>query len=257
MELFGALSKCYVEVAEKCSLLPAVNVDASVEPVAIMSESISHAVVETANLSTVTLNPLADVEPVAITVESITPSVVETAQSSTAILNPDKAYEMSDSKVTSESPQKCAIGATSSELLLQFTYQLEDNSSKISTYIGQLQEGKIFSPKTSEFRKKRLTMGQKIKQNPELMSPITNKRTSIYASNEIGIKQLNKAPFGVDTLGTFSCHGVEPSHDSNDVDGIHDKINQDRGCVVYPFNNSEMEALLMVFDGHGEQVSVH
>ena len=36
-------------------------------------------------------------------------------------------------------------------------------------------------------------------------------------------------------------------------DGMHDKINQDRGCVVYPYRSSEDEALFMVLDGHGVQ----
>lgn len=34
---------------------------------------------------------------------------------------------------------------------------------------------------------------------------------------------------------------------------MHDKINQDRGCVVYPYRSSDDEALFMVLDGHGEQ----
>lgn len=34
---------------------------------------------------------------------------------------------------------------------------------------------------------------------------------------------------------------------------MHDKINQDRGCVVYPYRSSDEEALFMVLDGHGEQ----
>ena len=31
------------------------------------------------------------------------------------------------------------------------------------------------------------------------------------------------------------------------------KINQDRACVVYPYNSSTREAMFMVLDGHGEQ----
>lgn len=35
--------------------------------------------------------------------------------------------------------------------------------------------------------------------------------------------------------------------------GVLEKINQDRGCVVYPYNNKRNQALFMVLDGHGEQ----
>ena len=34
--------------------------------------------------------------------------------------------------------------------------------------------------------------------------------------------------------------------------GIHGKINQDRGCVVYPYNGMADEGLFCVMDGHGE-----
>jgi serine/threonine protein phosphatase PrpC len=51
-------------------------------------------------------------------------------------------------------------------------------------------------------------------------------------------------------IGTYSCHGIEPAPDEED--GIHEKINQDRGCVVYPYNNHRNEALFIVLDGHGE-----
>ena len=49
-------------------------------------------------------------------------------------------------------------------------------------------------------------------------------------------------------LGTFSCHGVEPSDTPN---APADKINQDCGCVCYPLAGSAEQALLVVLDGHG------
>ena len=49
------------------------------------------------------------------------------------------------------------------------------------------------------------------------------------------------------------CKGIEPGEDEDGEDAVHDKINQDRGCVVYPYRSSEEEALFMVLDGHGEQ----
>lgn len=48
-------------------------------------------------------------------------------------------------------------------------------------------------------------------------------------------------------MGTYSCHGVEPSY--HDEDGVTAKINQDRGCVVYPFKEDSRHALFSVFDG--------
>ena len=48
-------------------------------------------------------------------------------------------------------------------------------------------------------------------------------------------------------VGTYSCHGVEPSYSEDD--GVTAKINQDRGCVVYPFKNDPKHALFSVFDG--------
>lgn len=48
-------------------------------------------------------------------------------------------------------------------------------------------------------------------------------------------------------MGTYSCHGVEPSY--NDEEGVTAKINQDRGCVVYPLNDDPKHALFSVFDG--------
>lgn len=46
---------------------------------------------------------------------------------------------------------------------------------------------------------------------------------------------------------------IESVSDQLNEDTVHDKINQDRGCVVYPVNGNEAESLLMVLDGHGEQ----
>jgi hypothetical protein len=47
--------------------------------------------------------------------------------------------------------------------------------------------------------------------------------------------------------------GIEPAEDENGEDAVHDKINQDRGCVVYPYRASDKESLFLVLDGHGEQ----
>lgn len=44
---------------------------------------------------------------------------------------------------------------------------------------------------------------------------------------------------------------MEPSYSGggDDDEGVTAKINQDRGCVVYPFNGDAKHALFSVFDG--------
>jgi hypothetical protein len=85
--------------------------------------------------------------------------------------------------------------------------------------------------------------------SPTRKSTIRNVRTTIFASSEIGTITEKAPPFPDNVLGTYSCHGIEPSDDEED--GIHQKINQDRACVVYPYNSKKNEALFMVLDGHG------
>lgn len=60
-------------------------------------------------------------------------------------------------------------------------------------------------------------------------------------------------------VGTYSCHGVEPSYNGggDDDEGVTAKINQDRGCVVYPFNGDSKHALFSVFDGEIVQHPCH
>ena len=46
--------------------------------------------------------------------------------------------------------------------------------------------------------------------------------------------------------------------DEDDFNGVFrvrvkHKINQDRGCVAYPYNGSTQQALFMVLDGHGAE----
>lgn len=140
---------------------------------------------------------------------------------------------------------------------------LEDQE-KVAKFIEELKGGRVDSAVSSDFRVRRLTYAQKTKENPERPMPSTNNRTTVYASTEIGV-QTSKAPFGDDVLGTFSCHGIEPApdvpmeegedeeEDDDDMPVGVDKTNQDRGCVVYPFNTNHKDALFMVLDGHGEQ----
>ena len=52
-------------------------------------------------------------------------------------------------------------------------------------------------------------------------------------------------------LGTFSSHGIEPGE--GEGSGAIAKINQDCGCVCYPFAQDPELALLVVMDGHGPE----
>lgn len=144
---------------------------------------------------------------------------------------------------------------TSSELVSNLTDEVQGHQEKIASFIQSLKEGDIATKETSQFRHRRLTFSQQTAENPEPPTPITArvKRTTIFASSELGVKLEKKPPFPEEYMGTYSCHGVEPSKDADDEDGIHEKINQDRGCIVHPFRGSPNETLFMVLDGHGEQ----
>jgi protein phosphatase 2C family protein 2/3 len=155
-----------------------------------------------------------------------------------------------------------AVTLDTSSLKNNVSGMLEDQD-KVAKFLEELKGGRVDTSQSSDFRVRRLTYAQKTKENPEKPLPLTNKRTTVYASSEIGVK-ITSAPFGDDVLGTFSCHGIEPAPyippgPDDDVDeeedepvGV-DKTNQDRGCVVYPFNTQHKDALFMVLDGHGEQ----
>jgi hypothetical protein len=153
--------------------------------------------------------------------------------------------------------------STSSVELMQKTNDLMESQARISSFISQLKGGEVTTHRASGFRVRRLTYAQKTAEEPEKPMALTSKRTTIYASKEIGVTQEKEPPFPTNVLGTFSCHGIEPAHDAaggeeegdedDEFTGIHQKTNQDRGCVVYPYNNSTQEGLFMVLDGHGEQ----
>jgi hypothetical protein len=162
---------------------------------------------------------------------------------------------------------------TSSELidaLIGADKEAFNDQDKITAFINQLKDGadNKNAKKPSEFRKKRLTyehqpsggsssvdkkVPQKLVAGNSTKDKSKAKRTTIFSSSEIGVRQDKKAPFASSLMGTFSCHGIEPGEDEDGEDAVHDKINQDRGCVVYPYRSSEDEALFMVLDGHGEQ----
>jgi len=112
----------------------------------------------------------------------------------------------------------------------------------------------------SNFRARRLSVSDVEGALPEVpakgeSSPASSggrRQRRMSMSPEMGvIKPKALLPFSLETVGTYSCHGVEPGHRQGETSA---KINQDRGCVCYPFgpegNNLTM-ALFCVFDGHG------
>lgn len=64
----------------------------------------------------------------------------------------------------------------------------------------------------------------------------------------MGRKPIVELPFDPSIVGTYSCHGLEPGLRNGETTA---KINQDRGCVCYPFNDDPKKALFCVYDGHG------
>ena len=75
-------------------------------------------------------------------------------------------------------------------------------------------------------------------------------RDRSYQAKEIYEPDWALSPFPSTVVGTFSCHGIEPSYFTA---GATAKINQDRGCVVQPYGGDPRRALFAVFDGHGER----
>lgn len=71
-------------------------------------------------------------------------------------------------------------------------------------------------------------------------------------SPEMGAKRPEQdLPFPLKTVGTYSCHGVEPGMKEGQTTA---KINQDRGSMIYPFGEECPDydrALFIVMDGHG------
>jgi len=87
---------------------------------------------------------------------------------------------------------------------------------------------------------------------PETTTPGKGfRRRRLSMSPEMGADaKPAELPFPTNTVGTYSCHGIEPGRFEGEQKA---KINQDRGGVKYPFGECEgyERALFMVFDGHG------
>ena len=97
------------------------------------------------------------------------------------------------------------------------------------------------------FRERRLTF---TKSRPSLDAHDEEDTSNVFCqAREFGTAQSREPPFPGHIVGTFSCHGIEPS---SNADGVASKINQDRGSFTYPFAGDENQALFCVFDGHGK-----
>ena len=68
------------------------------------------------------------------------------------------------------------------------------------------------------------------------------------SSGRTSSRRRSSAPFDKNRIGVFTKHGLRPGPRGGGVA----KINQDRGVVCWPYNDSFNEALLCIFDGHGE-----
>ena len=103
-----------------------------------------------------------------------------------------------------------------------------------------------------------LLAAQQRKNPPSPTRDEHGRRVSVeYVSKELmkhrstsqvsSMTRRSSAPFDRDRIGTHTRHGIAPGPTGR----VKAKINQDRGCVVWPFNGSYDQALMCVFDGHG------
>lgn len=169
---------------------------------------------------------------------------------------------------TIDEPGTLIRARTSSQLIDMAKESVEDDQRKIADFIKQIKSGALQTQTTSEFRTRRLTYSAKTEDEVSTPTKIVYKnnsppttqtrksavraiRTTIFASSEIGTVTEKPPPFPDNALGTYSCHGIEPG--SDEEGGIHEKINQDRACVVCPYNSKRNEALFVVLDGHGSE----
>eukprot|EP00307_Rebecca_sp_RCC1486_P012012 CAMPEP_0119409122 /NCGR_PEP_ID=MMETSP1335-20130426/2482_1 /TAXON_ID=259385 /ORGANISM="Chrysoculter rhomboideus, Strain RCC1486" /LENGTH=357 /DNA_ID=CAMNT_0007433451 /DNA_START=70 /DNA_END=1143 /DNA_ORIENTATION=- len=103
---------------------------------------------------------------------------------------------------------------------------------------------------SGSFRRRRLTVDALATALPKIESTRSGgkRHRSHRMSTELGTKlDESSLLFEKTVVGTFSCHGIEPSEEGQP----HAKINQDRGLVWYPLADDRSTACFAVFDGHG------
>ncbi len=140
--------------------------------------------------------------------------------------------------------------------------EAERQARAFAAKLGQLDVGMGDEPQngdargvgTSKFRKRRLTTVSSEHHSSLPNEPSRGRKSSavLYCAQEIHLQgnSVVELPFSDTVVGMHSCHGVEPC--CYELEGVAAKINQDRGCVVFPFANNENQVLFAVLDGHGE-----
>ncbi len=177
---------------------------------------------------------------------------------------PEKQRNSTDSMLDSE-----ASGKESMEMVQLDGGIPDDEAAKqaraFAAKLGEInmnesQNGEAGGVGTSQFRKRRLTTTIASQCSTDSNSPtksVDGRKSSavLYHAKEIHSPgSSDELPFPETAMGMHSCHGLEPS--MYDLEGITAKINQDRGCVVFPFANDESQVLFAVLDGHGEHGSL-
>lgn len=88
------------------------------------------------------------------------------------------------------------------------------------------------------------------KEDGSFNNSFNNSSQPSFSNNgDIRKKALRSLTSG-EHVGSFSCHGIEPSDDN--ANGVA-KVNQDAACIAHPVNGDSQAALFCVYDGHGEQ----
>jgi serine/threonine protein phosphatase PrpC len=70
------------------------------------------------------------------------------------------------------------------------------------------------------------------------------------SDEEVDLSQDPNLPYPAAFCAGYSCHGVEPKFSKAGFE-VGSKVNQDRGCVVYPFCGRDDMAFFCAMDGHG------
>lgn len=94
-----------------------------------------------------------------------------------------------------------------------------------------------------------LTDGKAAPKKKSTAPPVIPRR--MFVAHEIGEVPASEPLFSTKQVGTYSCHGIEPSY--YEADGITAKINQDRGVVCTPIDDQAHSSVFAVYDGHGER----
>jgi len=115
---------------------------------------------------------------------------------------------------------------------------------------GPVETGPVTS---KELMKEQYRMGRRSSANrdSDLFSSMGSRVMGGFFSGLMRRSSL-EVPFDRSRIGTYTRHGIAPVGDGVSEALGASKINQDRGVVCWPYNGSPSEALLCIFDGHGQ-----